>query len=71
MNNFQTCLFCVCFWQVVPVLTSLIHSVSAVRLYLPNDLRSTDHRLSVLKSLQVGHVSLALALLLVCYCCKE
>ena len=50
--------------QVVPILTKLIHSMSAIRLYIPNDLRSSEHRLSVLKSLQVipdtpGHDSTA------------
>ncbi|XP_076463366.1 exosome RNA helicase MTR4-like [Babylonia areolata] len=38
--------------QVVPVLTKLIDSLSAIRLYIPSDLRSSEHRLSVLKSLQ-------------------
>ncbi|CAL1528127.1 unnamed protein product [Lymnaea stagnalis] len=38
--------------QVVPILTRLIDSVSAIRLYIPNDLRSTDSRFLVLKSLQ-------------------
>ncbi|KAL8562296.1 hypothetical protein ACOMHN_037252 [Nucella lapillus] len=38
--------------QVVPIMTKLIQSLSAIRLYIPNDLRSPEHRLSVLKSLQ-------------------
>nr|KAG5709543.1 hypothetical protein BaRGS_001593 [Batillaria attramentaria] len=38
--------------QVVPILTRLIQSISAIRLYIPNDLRSSEHRMSVLKSLQ-------------------
>ncbi|XP_059178538.1 exosome RNA helicase MTR4-like [Physella acuta] len=38
--------------QVVPILTRLIDSVSAIRLYIPNDLRSSDSRFLVLKSLQ-------------------
>lgn len=37
---------------VVPVLTSLVQAVSAVRLYCPQDLRPLDNRMSVLKSLQ-------------------
>ena len=43
-----------CLLQVVPILTKLIQSLSAIRLYIPNDLRSSEHRLSVLKSLQVS-----------------
>lgn len=39
--------------QVVPITTKLIHFLSAIRVYIPNDLRSAEHRLSVLKSLQV------------------
>lgn len=39
---------------VVPILLSLVTNVSAVRLYMPQDLRPQDNRLSVLKSLQVG-----------------
>ncbi|XP_025110622.1 exosome RNA helicase MTR4-like [Pomacea canaliculata] len=38
--------------QVVPITTKLIHFLSAIRVYIPNDLRSAEHRLSVLKSLQ-------------------
>lgn len=38
--------------QVVPVITNLIQSVSAVRLYIPQDLRPSDNRQSVSKSLQ-------------------
>ncbi|BFZ16903.1 hypothetical protein BsWGS_19942 [Bradybaena similaris] len=38
--------------QVVPILTRLIDAVSAIRLYIPNDLRSPDSRFLVLKSLQ-------------------
>ncbi|GFN96742.1 superkiller viralicidic activity 2-like 2 [Plakobranchus ocellatus] len=38
--------------QVVPILTRLIDAISAIRLYIPNDLRSTDSRSLVLKSLQ-------------------
>ncbi|RUS69233.1 hypothetical protein EGW08_023004 [Elysia chlorotica] len=38
--------------QVVPILTRLIDSISAIRLYIPNDLRSFDSRCLVLKSLQ-------------------
>lgn len=42
------------FWcpQVVPVITNLIQAVSAVRLYIPQDLRPPDNRQSVSKSLQ-------------------
>ncbi|KAK0052105.1 superkiller viralicidic activity 2-like 2 isoform X1 [Biomphalaria pfeifferi] len=38
--------------QVVPILTRLIDSVTAIRLYIPNDLRTPDSRFLVLKSLQ-------------------
>ncbi|KAL5016577.1 hypothetical protein ScPMuIL_006166 [Solemya velum] len=38
--------------QVVPVMVHLIQAVSAVRQYIPQDLRSLDNRQSVLKSLQ-------------------
>ncbi|XP_005095875.3 exosome RNA helicase MTR4 [Aplysia californica] len=38
--------------QVVPILTRLIDAISAIRLYIPNDLRSSDSRFLVLKSLQ-------------------
>jgi len=38
--------------QVVPILTRLIDGISAIRLYIPNDLRSPDSRFMVLKSLQ-------------------
>ncbi|XP_067934884.1 exosome RNA helicase MTR4-like [Watersipora subatra] len=38
--------------QVVPVLLNVINKVSAIRLYLPSDLRSRDNRHSVLKSIQ-------------------
>ena len=41
-----------CIVQVVPILLSVIHKISAIRLYLPSDLRSRDNRLSVLKSIQ-------------------
>ena len=34
----------------------LIHEISAVRLYLPKDLRPLDNRQSVGKSIQVQHV---------------
>ena len=39
-------------FQIVPVLLSVIRKISAVRLYLPSDLRSRDNRQSVLKSIQ-------------------
>lgn len=39
--------------QVVPVLLHLVTSISAIRLYLPQDLRPLDNRMSVLKSMQV------------------
>jgi len=38
--------------QVVPILTRLIENLSAIRLYIPNDLRSSDSRFLVHKSLQ-------------------
>ncbi|KAK3089046.1 hypothetical protein FSP39_000389 [Pinctada imbricata] len=38
--------------QVVPVLANLIQAISAVRLYIPGDLRPLDNRQSVLKSIQ-------------------
>ncbi|XP_046332583.1 exosome RNA helicase MTR4-like [Haliotis rufescens] len=38
--------------QVVPVLTTLIEGISAIRLYVPQDLKSNDKRQSVYKSLQ-------------------
>ncbi|CAG5133954.1 unnamed protein product [Candidula unifasciata] len=38
--------------QVVPILTRLLDAVSAIRLYIPNDLRSPDSRFLVFKSLQ-------------------
>lgn len=37
---------------MVPVLFNVINKISAVRLYLPSDLRSRDNRQSVLKSIQ-------------------
>ena len=37
--------------QVVPVLTTLLYAVSSVRLYLPKDLRPSDARHTVYKSL--------------------
>ncbi|XP_041358322.1 exosome RNA helicase MTR4-like [Gigantopelta aegis] len=36
---------------VVPVMTALLEEISAVRLYVPQDLRPPDNRMSVLKSL--------------------
>ena len=36
----------------MPILTRLIDGISAIRLYIPNDLRSPDSRFMVLKSLQ-------------------
>jgi len=41
-------------WQVVPVTLQLITAVSAVRLYIPSDLRPVDNRMSVLKAIQVN-----------------
>ncbi|KAL4230220.1 Exosome RNA helicase MTR4 [Mactra antiquata] len=38
--------------QVIPVMFHLIHEISAVRLYLPKDLRPLDNRQSVGKSIQ-------------------
>ncbi|XP_052775260.1 exosome RNA helicase MTR4-like isoform X2 [Mya arenaria] len=38
--------------QVIPVMLHLIHEISAVRLYLPKDLRPLDNRQSVGKSIQ-------------------
>ncbi|XP_062616496.1 exosome RNA helicase MTR4-like [Saccostrea cucullata] len=38
--------------QVVPVLVRLVQAISAVRLYIPGDLRPLDNRQSVLKSIQ-------------------
>ncbi|BFZ16878.1 hypothetical protein BsWGS_19917 [Bradybaena similaris] len=38
--------------QVVPILTHLIDAVSAIRLYLPNDMRPSCNRYLVLNSLQ-------------------
>ncbi|VDI66414.1 ATP-dependent RNA helicase DOB1 [Mytilus galloprovincialis] len=38
--------------QVIPVLSHLIQQISAVRLYIPQDLRPLDNRQSVLKSIQ-------------------
>ena len=40
-----------CF-QVVPVTLSIVTNVSAVRLYIPRDLTTSDNRKSVLKSVQ-------------------
>lgn len=37
---------------MVPVLFNVIRKLSAIRLYLPSDLRSRDNRQSVLKSIQ-------------------
>ena len=46
---------CLCtYWQVVPVLLHLVTAISAIRLYIPQDLRPLDNRMSVLKSVQVG-----------------
>ena len=60
--RFRVGCFCIwfpnsCHWkislfQIVPVLLSVIRKISAVRLYLPSDLRSRDNRQSVLKSIQ-------------------
>ena len=41
--------------QVIPVLLHLIQAISAVRLYLPQDLRPLDNRQSVGKSIQVRY----------------
>ncbi|KAG8235609.1 hypothetical protein J437_LFUL014654, partial [Ladona fulva] len=41
--------------EVVPVLLTLIHKISTVRLYFPNDLRPSDNRMSVLKAIQEVH----------------
>lgn len=38
--------------HVVPVLLNLIHGLSAIRVYFPQDLRPHDKRMSVLKSIQ-------------------
>lgn len=38
--------------EVVPVLHTLISQISSLRLYHPNDLRPTDNRKSVLKTIQ-------------------
>eukprot|EP00111_Clytia_hemisphaerica_P011285 TCONS_00033042-protein len=38
--------------QVVPVLTTLLYAISSIRLYLPKDLRPSDSRHTVFKSLQ-------------------
>ena len=38
--------------QVVPVTLSIVTNVSAVRLYIPRDLTTSDNRKSVLKSVQ-------------------
>ena len=37
---------------MVPILLSVIRKISAVRLYIPSDLRSNDSRQGVLKSIQ-------------------
>jgi ATP-dependent RNA helicase DOB1 len=37
--------------EVVPVVHNLIHKISSVRVYYPKDLRSVDHRKSVLKTI--------------------
>jgi len=38
--------------QVVPVTLSLIHDISSVRIYMPDNLIPRDKRLSVLKSIK-------------------
>ena len=40
------------FFQVVPVLLNLLYEISSVRLYLPKDLRPSDARHTVYKSLE-------------------
>lgn len=47
---------------MIPVELSLINAISAVRLYLPEDLRPLDNRGSVLKSMQV-HIAIHLLVL--------
>lgn len=43
---------CLILLQVVPVLLKHITKMSSIRLYLPKDLRSSDNRFSVGKSIQ-------------------
>ena len=50
-NGSGSCIHVVLF-QVVPVTLSLVTHISAVRLYIPRDLTSSDNRKSVLKSVQ-------------------
>ena len=41
--------------QVVPVLLSYLNKLSSVRIYLPKDIRSSDNRHMVRKSIQEVH----------------
>ena len=45
--------------SVIPVLMKLITSISSVRLFLPNDLRSYDNKQSILRSLEVRYANLS------------
>jgi hypothetical protein len=39
--------------EIVPIDPELIQQISTVRIYIPNDLRSSDNRKGVFKSIQV------------------
>jgi len=40
--------------QVIPTMLSSIETFSSLRIYIPSDLRSSDSRQSVYKSIQVN-----------------
>lgn len=46
--------------EVVPVLSTLINKISSLRIHYPKDLRPSDNRRSVLKTLQVCIYSVAI-----------
>ena len=58
-----SCQRCFCLFQVVPVLLHLIRGLSPVRIYMPQDLRPLDNRMSVLKSIQVQAIFTQITLL--------
>ena len=45
------------FLQIVPVMINYLSKLSSVRVYLPKDLRPSDNRFSVGKSVQVRDMS--------------
>lgn len=70
------------YYKVVPVMLHNLNKISTVRLYLPKDLRSSDNRLSVDKSIEVNVIDIQYihVYLYICFvnsnmmymcCCKD